>query len=439
LLPDNPRTARRARRFVRESWVLQLIDPAMPAALNRQELRHGAAVAGRILVLRWTGSAYDSLGGILDLTARELAAEGFDVVMFVAGDKDWPNRLAALLSQGGFTFALTMSGIGADFVVDGGRPIWEAAKIPLFNWNCDHACYFPSRHAMRSRFLLHGYIFVEHARYNIRYLNPNGMAFAIHIGIPPRGTFPGAPLPLAARNGRILFTKSGQDTNAIEARWRSNPPMLQHILFAAAEELLHCGTADFVPTLQRIGETQGLVLDGNNMLTLTLIRELDAYIRYRRGNRVIEALLGHPVDVFGSGWDHVAWPGGRAASFHGVGNWQATMRHLPQYLGRLSVDPLIGESFHDRVFFALAAGVPPVTEANAFIRAQAPALEPYTFDATREQIGQAVDAVLSDPADALARTEATWQAMLPAFSMRRSAQQIVQCVALSGLNARCAI
>ena len=36
-------------------------------------------MANRVLILRWAGSAYDSLGGLLELTAHELAAQGFEV------------------------------------------------------------------------------------------------------------------------------------------------------------------------------------------------------------------------------------------------------------------------------------------------------------------------------------------------------------------------
>jgi hypothetical protein len=396
-------------------------------------------VAGRILILRWTGSAYDSLGGLLEQMAREMAAMGHRVVLFTAGGQDWPTRLAALLQQeqADIAFALSMSGIGIDFVLQGKGLLWEATKVPMFNWSCDHPCYFPSRHSIRSRFLLHGYVFPDHAHYNIRHLNPNGMAFGVHVGMPPRSLFSGAPLPPAQRNGRIIFSKSGADTNAIEANWRERPPVLRQIMFDAAEELFHRSTGDFVPVLQRVGEKQGLLLDGNNELTLSLIRELDAYIRYRRGNLVMRSLLGHPVDVFGTGWDHIAWAGARA-EFRGALDWRNALQQLPPYLGCLSINPLVEQSVHDRVFFALAAGVAPVTDGNAFSRAHMPGLERYCFDFTAERIVQAADALLADPAEALERTEAAWQALTPDFTMRRAAEQIVQFAALHAGNARCA-
>ena len=394
-------------------------------------------MAGKVLIVRWTGSAYDSLGGLLQLAGQELAAEGFQSDVVTVDEPGWPDRLTALLSGGGYAFALTMSGVGADITGQGGRLLWEASQVPLFNWNCDHPCYFPSRHVIRNRFLLHGYVFPDHARYNMRHFNSNGAAFGVHIGMPPRSVFAGAPLPAASRNGRIAFSKSGQDTDAIEARWNNSLPIVRNILFEAAEALFHRSTADFVPTLQQIGERHGVLLDGNSDMALALIRELDGYIRFKRGNLLARTLLRYPVDVYGTGWEHIDW-NGAAARLRGAVKWGDMLQQLPNYLGCLSINPLIEESVHDRVFFALAAGVVPSSDSNAFSRSHTPALEPYNFAFTRERIEQAIDALLSAPREALDRTEATYQAMSATFTMRRAVQQIAQFALLRGANARTA-
>jgi hypothetical protein len=392
-------------------------------------------MAAKILILRWAGSAYDSLGGLLELIAAEFATRGFTAVMFAADGPEWPRRLVQVLDEADFAFALTMSGIGADLTVNG-TLVWEATKVPLFNWNCDHPCYFPSRHVVRNRFLMHGYVFPDHARYSITHLKPNGSAFAVHLGIPPRSLFPAAPLPLQSRNGRIVFTKTGADINRIEATWRSYVPELQAVVFAAAEALFHRSTADFMPVLREIGEPVGLFLDGDNQLTMMLIREIDAYIRYKRANLVMDAILRFPVDVFGSGWEHIKWDGAQAR-LHGVKPWRMMIEDLPRYVGCLSTNPLIEESVHDRVFFALSAGVVPISDGSSFSRTHMPALEPYAFSFTRERIEQAVEAVLAGPAEAIEHTETTWRDLAVRFGMQRSARQIVQFAALHGLNARC--
>jgi hypothetical protein len=392
-------------------------------------------MAGRVIILRWAGSAYDSLGGLLELIAQEMTAQGLTVVLFPADGQDWPNRLTQLLRTGNIAFTLTMSGIGMDIVING-MPVWEAVNVPLFNWSCDHPSYFPSRHVIRNRFLLHGYVFPDHARYTITHLKSNGAAFAVHLGIPPRGLFPRAPLPLESRNGRIVFTKSGHDVNKIEANWRNYAPDLRRLVFAAAEALFHGSTADFLPVLRRIAEPCGLFLDGDSQLAMMLIQEIDAYIRFKRANLVADTIRCYPVDVFGSGWDHVNRDGTQAR-FHGAMTWRAMVDRLPHYIGCLSTNPLVDESVHDRTFFALSAGVVPVNDGNAFSRTNMPALEPYTFTFTRERIAQAVEALLDGPSEALARTEATWQRLQIPFGMRRASHQIMQFAALNVLNERC--
>jgi hypothetical protein len=402
-------------------------------------------MANKVLILRWAGSAYDSLGGLLELVAEELAAMGIHVTMFSADGPDWPQQLVRVLGQGETAFALTMSGIGTDLEVDG-KLVWEVAKVPLFNWSCDHPCYFPSRHGIRSPYLLHGYVFPDHARYSIRHLNPNGAAFAVHLGIPPRSLFPGAPVAAGRRNGRIMFAKSGADTNRIEDTWRKYGTDLRHVVFAAAEELSARSTGDFAPVIQRIAEQRGLFLDGNNRVMLLLIRELDNYIRFRRANLVMRTASQFPVDVFGSGWDHITAKEGTAtdgtatdgaARFHGPADWRSIIEHLPHYTGCLSTNPLVAESVHDRVFFALAANVPPIGDGNAFTQATMPLLDRYMFHFKPESIAEAIQAVLDDPTEALNRTEASFQALAGRWALGRSVQQIVQFAGLHPLNAPC--
>jgi hypothetical protein len=110
---------------------------------------------------------------------------------------------------------------------------------------------------------------------------------------------------------------------------------------------------------------------------------------------------------------------------------------LPNYLGCLSINPLVEDSVHDRVFFALAAAVAPISNSNGFSRAWMPALEPYSFAFTSDRIGQAVEAVLANPAEAIGHTNEVWRALASPFGMRRSAWQIVQFASMYTLNMPC--
>jgi hypothetical protein len=286
---------------------------------------------------------------------------------------------------------------------------------------------------VRSRHLLHGYVFPDHARYAVAHMHANGAAYAVHIGIPDRRRFADAPRPLSRRNGRFLFAKSGGDPAAIESRWRSFVDPVGRILFAAAEELRGAQTAAFLPTVARIAERHGLHLDGANALLLQMLRELDACARVRNANTVLRAALAFPVDVYGDGWAHLG-SGPSHARLFGPVPFGKLETGLPEYLGSVSLNPLIDESVHDRVLFALAANVAPVSDSNRFSRAHMPELERYAFALTTDGVAAALQAVLDAPAEALARTEATWEAMLPEFSMRRSVERIASLATLSHAN-----
>ena len=394
-------------------------------------------MAPKVLLFQWAGSAYDSLRGLLRLVGEELEEEGVEVISVTIDSPDFQSSLLHLLGTGNVICAIGMSGVGSDVFVNDECLLWEKARVPFFNWNCDHPCYFPSRHAIRNPYLLHGYVFPDHARYTQEYLNPNGVAFSAHLGIPPSRIFGKGPAPVSERNGRIVFTKSSADTLAIEAKWRGMPPPIRQLAFAGAEELAHRSTADFLPTLRRLAEALGVHLSGNSALTLALIREIDAYIRFRRTNLVLDALKDYPIDVYGTGWEHINLQGRRAV-LKGPIPWGEMTSVLPRYLGCLSLNPLIEESVHDRTFFAIGAGVVPIANSNTFSRTHIPELETYAYRFDAASIRSAVDAVLSDPRKAIQQVEDVRVRLAAEFSLKQSVRRILSVSTLVSFNARCA-
>lgn len=379
---------------------------------------------GTVLILLWDGSAYDSLRALLMLVADELRDEGFAVETLTLFQAGWGEVLQTRLNRGGIAFALGMSGVGCDLRAGDGRLLWEAAGVLFFDWCCDHPCYFPSRHKLQSPFLRHGYVFPDHAAYAARHLGPGAETFAVHIGLPRPALFPGAPLPLRERNGRLLFVKSGADPAATLARWRSLPPPLRDLLPEAADALVRQGaTSDALPALRRLGEARGIYLGGASPLALALVREIDAHVRSVRANLVLDALKPYPVDVYGSGWDHVDWTGARAVHCGTLGFGDMNAR-LPAYLGSVSLNLFVDGSVHDRVTFALAAGVAPLSDANAFWRSRLPALAPFGFAFKPDEVRGAAEALLADPAGALARAETARAGLEADMTLRHSVRAI---------------
>jgi hypothetical protein len=328
-----------------------------------------------------------------------------------------------------------MSGLGVDLATPDGTNFWATAKVPIFAWYCDHPAYLAARHAIPSPFVIHGYVFPDHARFHRDHLNPNGAAFSVHYGIPARPSFCADPLPAGRRNGRILFAKTGGDPADMERRWRAVVPQpLAALLFAATEELRDRKTADFPEAIARLADAEGIHLAPNGQAMMTLIRETDRYLRARRSTLIAESIKPYPVDVVGADWAHVDWSDS-AAQPVGAMSFLEIARRLPSYLASLSLNPLIDGSVHDRVFCALSAGVVPVSDANAFARAEMTLLAPYSYAVDRHAVQAAVEAVLAAPTRAIEATEGTYQTMLPRFSLNQSLRRIAAFCALRPLNA----
>ena len=387
----------------------------------------------RVLLLQWSESAYDSLRGILDLAGRELEADGCEVRRIVVDRPGSAQDLAGLLSRESFTFALGMSGFGAELLnadlpglAPGTRPcsLWEAAKIPFFTWHCDNPAYYPFRHLVRNKYVVQGYVFPDHARIARDCIAGSPVTVAAHIGIPSRSLMARGSLPLAQRNGRLIFTKSGEDPEALRQSWgRLIPPVLQEVVRDSVADLWGRKIGDFTAVVGGHAESRGFFLKPGSILMLMLVQLCDAYLRARQATLVMESLMRFPVDVFGAGWGHLDFSRARAV-LHGPVGFDETLAVLPDYLGSVSVNPLVDESVHDRVFFALGAGVVPIGDANAFTRREFPRIGDYAFDLDPDSVAAAADAALSHPARALEATEACHAAAADPFGMRESLRRI---------------
>jgi hypothetical protein len=371
-------------------------------------------------------TTYDSVRGILMMAGAELDRLGHEVRLLDLGAPDLGQRLAALLPRRAETIALGMSGIGLDLYTEDRKLFWDAAQIPYFSWYCDHPSYFARRHRIQSRYVVHGYVFPDHAAFNRDFLGPGGPVFASHIGIPDPGFFAG--LPAEQRNGRIVFAKSGWNTAALERQYRATlPDELFTILFEAIEAARGKACGAFPDIITAIAADHLIYLSPGDDLFNALLTRTDNYTRAERTRAVGAVLADYPVDFIGGGWDEIAVKA-KHARFLGAMPFDAVRSSLGTYLGALSLNPNVDHSMHDRVFFALGAGTVPIFDANRFSRRHLPRLASYSFETDADGVRAAVEALLADPAAAQAATARTLAEIYPRFSMQRSVQAIHEIV-----------
>lgn len=388
----------------------------------------------KVLLFQWRDSAYDSLRYLQDLLGEEFELLGFKLERVIVGDAGWEDHLQQLLRNEQVLFAMGFSGVGTDLYTEENVLIWEAAQTPFINWSCDHPCYFPSRHAISSPWLMHCFVFPDHARYALEHFDASGMTSHVHLAMPRSSAFDETHLPLNERNQRFIYTKSGKDINKIEKIWSGLPYFQQKILFGASEELFDKNTESALPIIQKVAQELGLFLGGKNALTMKLMREIDSYVRFKRANIVMETLMDMPIDVFGTGWEHLDWSNAKHANYYGSVPLSDSRTTLSKYLGSISIHPLIEDSVHDRNFFAIAANVVPVSDSNRYSRSMMPLLEPYAFNFESQSIKSAVERVIGNPQEALDLTEQTRLMIEAEGTLRYSAQKVLSLITMADSN-----
>ena len=377
-----------------------------------------------ICILSATNSAYLSVRGILLMAGAELDRLGHEVKILNLEAPDTPARIDALLPRREETIALLMSGIGLEIHAKDGRLLWDAAQIPVFNWNCDHPSYFMRRHRLESRYIVHGYVFPDHAAFNCDHLHANGAAFGTHIGIPDPGFF--GALPAEKRNGRIVFAKSDWNPLKLERSWREAlPPKLFAILFDAIAAARGKTCSAFPEIIRDVAAEHLIYLTPGGDIFNAILTRLDNYTRAARTREVGAVLSNYPVDFIGGGWDDFKAET-RHARFLGAMPFDALRENLGTYLAAASLNPNVDLSVHDRVFYALGASTVPIFDANSFSRENFPRLSRFGFGEDADSIAAAVETVLDDPASAQAATAATLAETYPRLSMRRSVQEICE-------------
>lgn len=386
-----------------------------------------------VFVVSSSTTVYDSLRGLLGRLTPEFAALGHTVVPLSMDEMDsWLPQLQAPGQRKEQAFAVGMSGIGLEIFLPDKRLLWEALAIPYFDWVCDHPCYFINRHRLSNRYVIHGYVFPDHAAFNRDYLQANGAAHAIHLGLPLPWTYEKNAPPDAGN--RLVFVKSAWNPAAMETMWRRVlPSRTLRMQFEIIEAASGRGCEALPEAVVEVGTAHGAYLTPGGELFNAYLTRADNYIRAAKTHAVAQVLVQYPVDFCGGGWDYMK-PGATEARFHGPVPFEQAQQALSGYLGAVSLNPNTLQSVHDRVFFALAAGVTPIHDSTPFARETMPMLDPFRYTPSAGSLAAALEALFSRPAEARERVAATRAAMTSAYSMRAAAGQIVD-ICLETLHA----
>ncbi len=382
------------------------------------------------------GGSYGMLGALLRNLSHAFRSLGRPVVEIEAHDPEWTVRLLEALGRG-VAFGVGMSGIGIDLEVrlTGGDKarLWSQVTTPFFSWHCDHPTYYSPRHTLSDPWIIHGYVFPDHARFQREHGRSTSMVANVHLGFPDLQRYPkdSADRPV----DRILFAKSGSNPAALTQHWRERfPAIICKLLHDSVDALDELGGHRHVEAVIKAGAAHGIQVDPRSQLGYILIAQVDDYVRHRNATRVVERLLHRPADIYGKGWEHLSAKATHAR-FHGPVDFDESVRLVRSRRVSVNVNPCVNEAAHDRFHFALAAGAIPVSDHNAFIRTYFPSLAPYGFEFNAASIDQALDRAWADRKLAAQKVADAAAVSAEKFSFTVAARQIeAACEALRFAN-----
>ena len=263
------------------------------------------------------------------------------------------SELLGLLQQQEIYFAYAFAGVGSQLSLNNGTNIWTAARTPFVCLWHDHPAYNFKQHRVDSPFILHGYHVRDHLDARLNYLPPStSKAFLLPV---PFGSVanPADCHPITERVQQILYAKTGKNPSLLAEDWKRHPQALQDILWALVEQAQKDRNLDLTSAAAACLRHAGWA--DNLALLMGIVEEVDDYIRAWRSDRFARALLPHPVQIIGRGWDYLKAETIRA-EFNPPVVTSEFFARMPNFSILANTNPLWRDGLHERVMMGMSVG-----------------------------------------------------------------------------------
>lgn len=322
------------------------------------------------------------------------------------------DQLLSLIEHEKPLFALGFNAIG-QFTCNE-RSIYEITGIPYFGFLMDHPVYHVERiAAMPESMSFVGCVDQRHLDFmHTGFSNPPPSVFVPHGG--SLGNH--ADETASNRHIDVLFSGSGGDPQAIEARWNALPdPATVDLLYYGIKSAKSSTPVPVLELVTRMFEDRQL--QPNRQLFIALMLELENYMRAYRRLEVLRALdkAAIAVDIFGDGWDFAHFQHHRV---HPNKIYDEIIDMMGIAKTVLNISHMFTAGAHDRVFSAMLNGAVAVTNTSSYfdevLQEDSHYLSCEHSDAFSEQLLSVLDnpskrTTMAQLGQATARKSHTWE------------------------------
>jgi hypothetical protein len=332
-------------------------------------------------------------------------AQGLEFTEIALTQPDAVAGLNTVLQSGriAFAFSFMALGVALTFKSDAGESsnLWEKLGIPFLALYGDSPAYYFDRHVLPGPNFAAIYGFPEHAALRNRLPKINApvscMGPVLLDGI--------APDEVDFRQkaqGKLIFLKNGNDPEALRRSWRSllTPGPLRALEEMASQLAtdLNDGRLNQIDdqVLEYCG-TQGIGIESLPKLRLFFIAQLDDYIRRLKSTLLARAMMDFPVEIRGTGWEHLDFAGKRAVLVDDC-DYAQSRQLIRDALGVVDMSPNTSLAPHDRFARALGSHTLCLGNAQDFLARDVPEHAQLSFRFETESIQARIAEALAHPA-----------------------------------------
>jgi hypothetical protein len=274
-------------------------------------------------------------------------------------DEDGVRTLLTILKEDNVAFAYGFAGVGSQLQLDNTINLWTAARVPFAALWYDHPCYNYRQHLVDSPYVFHCYHVRDHIEARQKHL-PASSSRTILLPVPQELEYAEKPRPMGERSNCILFPKTALSPTRWREDWARHSRELQNVLHSLADQALRDRNLDLADEAKTLFGQQKLPANNLDMF-MGVIQEVDAYIRAWRSDRLARALLPHPAQILGRGWEYL-YDEPRQAIF--VPPVLAAECSFMMWHSKIVVNsnPLWRDGIHERVWGGVTTGALVITD-----------------------------------------------------------------------------
>lgn len=330
---------------------------------------------------------------------------GFDAIAFSV-PKDI-NKLYETLRMGGLAGVISLGPLPLGIKIDGDVYIWRRLKCPVWLYMLDAIIYDYMR-------VPHMKEFVDDCRVDerlclvspeegyIKLLKNNSSKWlpsrSVYV---PFGHFANLSSLRNSEQKRICIVATignelglAQGCNSLDDIFEVHADCIKDkLLINYLKEAMTSADVPDMP-IKRIIDVLGWSnFDIFKRENLSFVCAIDSYFKRLRRFMVVKSLEGIPIDFYGSGWDKYF---SHVELFRFIGNvkHQHIASVISNYKAVINFDPNWEDGVHDRVFTAIAMGVPVITNSNDGLNEISSHDQIYQYEANSPEVFEIAEKLL---------------------------------------------